>query len=56
MRLFVYRSESVLKSTSSYSIIADTSYIQCISIGTYVQPANQLVKITISFERYKIAK
>ena len=27
MRLFVQRSESVLKSTSSYSIIAETGYI-----------------------------
>ena len=24
------------------------------TIGTYVQPANQLVKIVITFERYKI--
>ena len=27
----------------------------CSSIGTYVQPANQFVNITITLERYKIA-
>ena len=52
MRLFVQRSESVLKSASSYSIMAETSYIYicptCESISE-----NQM-KITITFERYKI--
>ena len=44
--------ESVLKSTSSYGSIAETSYI---ARSANMSVSENQVKITITFERYKIA-